>query len=174
RAYGIAAPEEPAAASGFTDSPPGGSDPGALIPAIVAVPEEITPDHEALKRQLGSRLGAVPAAVITVNGDMDADAEKLAQALQSRQPGQSRRLVIIQESWQPPIRENLTWIRHMKQAAGPETGAIVGLIGKPEKAGSFAAPVPETERIIWQQAVNSLGDPYTRVEVLGEKSRENR
>lgn len=174
RAYGRAAPEEPATASGFNDSPNNGFDGKSLIPAIVAVPEEIAPDHEALERQLGFRLGAVPTAVITVNGDMDADAEKLARALQSLQPGESHRLVIIQESWQPPIKENLAWIRGMKQAAGPESGAIVGLIGKPEKTGSFSAPVPEAERIIWQQAVNSLGDPYIRVEVLGEKRRENR
>lgn len=174
RTYGRAAPAAPDSASGFTDTTHGGLDERSMMPVIVAVPEEIAPDHEFLARRLGSRLGVLPAEIITVNGDGQADTEKLAQALQSRQSGQSCRLVLIQESWQPPIKENLTWIRRMKQAAGPETGAIVALIGKPEQTGELAAPVPEAEQILWQQAINTLGDPYIRVEVLGEKSRENR
>ncbi|MCF8037624.1 MAG: DUF2868 domain-containing protein [Desulfobacteraceae bacterium] len=173
RTYGRDVPAEPATASEFTNTPHGGPDGRTMMPAIVAVPEEIALDRESLERRLGTRLGVLPAETITVNGNRQADAEKLARALQSRQSGQSCRLVIIQESWQPPIKENLAWIRHMKQAAGPETGAIVALIGKPGKAGALAAPVPEAERILWQQAVNTLGDPYIRVEVLGEKSREN-
>lgn len=174
RSYGREAPAEPDSTSGFTDTPHDGPYGRSMMPAIVAVPEEIAPDHKSIERQLGTRLGVLPAQMIIVNGDLQPDAEKLARAMQSRPSGQSCRLVIIQESWQPPIRENLAWIRHMKQAAGPETGAIVALIGKPEQTGALAAPVPEAERILWQQAVNALGDPYIRVEVLGEKSRENR
>lgn len=144
-----------------------------LISAVVALPEEIKIESQALSEQLKARLGIDPSEVIRVSGDPEQDAKDLF----SRQPQRSptpQRLVFIQESWQPPIKENLAWIRHIKQAAGDNTPAVVCLIGRQMENNGLVGLVEKSEQVIWQQAVNSLADPYIRVEVLGEQSSDEK
>jgi hypothetical protein len=76
------------------------------------------------------------------------------------------RVLLVQEAWLPPIRETLSWIRFMRDAAGPRTGIIIGLAGKP-LPDNFLTPPGDADRIIWDRAVAGLGDPYLRTEALG-------
>lgn len=144
------------------------TEPG-LMSAIVAVPEEMELNVPDLAELLKTRLGLAVSDLVAVSGDPEKDAEKLL-ARHDRQGREPNRLVFIQESWQPPIKENLSWLRRLKQAAGPDTPAVVCLVGKPSGSRGAAEPVPRDEQVLWQQAVNSLGDPYIRVETLGEQS----
>ncbi|MFW6080302.1 MAG: DUF2868 domain-containing protein [Desulfosalsimonas sp.] len=148
-----------------SEAPPG----TGLMSAIVAVPEDIESRGPELAELLKTRLGLVASGVAAVTGDPETDGQNMA-SLQGRQGPEPARLVIIQESWQPPIKENLAWLRHLKQAAGPDVPAVVCLVGRPDSSGGVAEPVPRDEQILWHQAVNSLGDPYIRVETLGEQS----
>lgn len=148
--------------SGVTQEP-------GLMSAIVAVPEDIEFNGPALAELLKTRLGLVASDFVAVSGDPETDAQKLL-ARQDKNGSAPNRIVFIQESWQPPIKENLAWLSHLKQASGPDTPAVVCLVGKPSGSGGAAEPVPRDEQVLWQQAVNSLGDPYIRVETIGEQS----
>lgn len=150
---------------------PAASEGTELVSAVVALPEEIKIESQALSEQLKTRLGIDPSEVIRVSGDPEQDAKDLFLQLPQRSQT-PQRLVFIQESWQPPIKENLAWIRHIKQAAGDNTPAVVCLIGRPAESSGFAGPVEKSEQIIWQQAINSLADPYIRLETLGEQSSD--
>lgn len=170
RAYQKPGRQTPAAAWHKNQAPDFSGDAG-LMSALVAVPEEIEFDEQDLAQQLKTRLGIVPAAMVRVSADPEQDTKKLFSQQSTKSPGPGR-LVFLQESWQPPIKENLAWIRHIKQAAGPDTPAVVCLIGRPGENEGFAGPVEKSEQIIWQQAVNSLADPYIRVETLGEQGSD--
>ena len=45
-------------------------------------------------------------------------------------------------------------------------GMVIALVGKPGRDTVFTPP-SNMDRMIWEQAINSLGDPYIRVESFG-------
>lgn len=143
---------------------------GPTGPALVLVPEEIAhlfPD-EALKERIAAVLGLKMVRRLLVAQNPAADAQALAAAL-SRQAGPTDdlRLVVVVEAWQPPLAETLFWLASLRRAAGPRTGLIVGLVGKPETDNRLTAPGP-TDKKVWAQAIGSLKDPFVRVESLGD------
>ena len=72
---------------------------------------------------------------------------------------------ILKEAWQPPIREDLAFIRELRQAVGDRSRIQMGLIGKPSPETIFTR-VAEEDWNIWHQKIASLGDPYLRLERL--------
>ena len=74
-------------------------------------------------------------------------------------------LLILQEGWQPPIRENLLFIRDLRMASGETSMIWVGLIGRP-KQGTIFTEVKEEEWDVWHQKLKALGDPYLGLERL--------
>lgn len=68
-------------------------------------------------------------------------------------------LLVIQEAWQPPIRETLGFIKKLSDIQG-RTGAImVGLIGKTGNGGNLTM-VRDHEWDVWYKKIKSLGNPY--------------
>ena len=138
-------------------------------PAIVVVPEEI---HDQVNRAwldqyLGASLGMHPAAVIPASMDAASDARMLRQALLEKGNSSfSTRIVVLQEAWQPPIRENMAWIKALRSAAGGTAGMVIALLGQPGD-GRIPGPPSEMDRKIWSQAVALLKDPYMRTEPIG-------
>jgi hypothetical protein len=76
------------------------------------------------------------------------------------------RYIIIQEAWQPPIKEFMSWVKKLREAVGEKNPVVIGLIGKPIESMILTSP-EDTDRIIWEKSVNKIGDPYIRVENLG-------
>lgn len=74
-------------------------------------------------------------------------------------------LLILQEGWQPPIRENLLFIRELRMASGETSMIWVGLIGRP-KQGMIFTQVKVEEWDVWHQKLKALGDPYLGLERL--------
>ncbi len=136
--------------------------------AILLVPEEIDAilKDDLLAEPVGRNLGLRVLTRMAFGADPDTDAKRLSEILSKTDIPLSRiRILILQEAWQPPIRETVFWIQKLRQAAGKNTGLIIGLIGKLRPGMGFSAP-NDMQRIIWTQAANSLGDPFLRVEVL--------
>jgi hypothetical protein len=156
-------PAEPDAAS--EPASPRAAD--AAEEAVVFAPEEIDGSlaDDELAETLSRRLGLALSLRVPARMDPAADMEAL-QGLPAGREGGVLRLILVQEAWQPPIRELLSWISAMRSAAPETAGLIVGLIGKPG-ADSLLTPPAETDRLIWANAVDRIGDPYIRVEVLG-------
>ena len=137
--------------------------------AIVLVPEDIDDRcsdydlEERISDVLGLEVSVRIRSVMTPATDT-AELEKILGSIGENRP--STRLIFIQEAWQPPIRETMTWLLALRQTAGKNTGIIVGLVGKPAHGAMFTSP-DDTDRVIWEQAVNRLADPFMRVENLG-------
>jgi hypothetical protein len=137
--------------------------------AIVLVPEDI--DDRCADVDMEERISDVLGLDVFVRirsdmipaHDMAEIGKILAENVDSGSP---TRLIFLQEAWQPPIREIMTWLRALRQTAGKNMGIIVGLVGKPIHGMTFTSP-DDTDRVIWEQAINRLADPYIRIENLG-------
>ncbi len=68
-------------------------------------------------------------------------------------------IVIAMESWMPPIRETLNLIRSIRTGAGAQIPLFVFLLG-PDDGGTAIGPAAPVDRQVWQQKLDSLGDPY--------------
>jgi hypothetical protein len=139
---------------------------------ITGIPEEL---HDRfVETDISDRMRLILGPVLLhrflYRGDAAADIRVLEALLAELPAGKTDitdiRIMFVQEAWLPPIRETLSWIKAMRRAAGPRTGMIIGLVGKPVRENSLTSPA-DADRLIWQQAVSGLGDPYIRVEALG-------
>ena len=79
-------------------------------------------------------------------------------------------LLLVQEAWQPPIRENLRFIQDLRTISGDRTMIWVGLIGRPGQDTVFTRATEE-EYGVWQQRLKALGDPYLGMERLAANDR---
>ncbi len=137
--------------------------------AILMVPEEIfdSSSNSRIEKKLHDTLGMQTAAVISAKINASRDIEQLSRILSERQGASGTfRTVIVQEAWQPPIKENIQWIKSLRNSTKNKIGMIIALVGKPVGGDDFAPP-SDSDKTIWKQAINSLGDPYIRVESLG-------
>ena len=147
---------------------------GGNTPAIVLVPAEIYDQLKGarLDNALADKLGMHPAVVIPAEMDAVSDSRRLRDALlEKRDVGTSIRIVVFQEAWQPPIKENMAWIKALRAAAGGTGGMVIALVGEPGRDTVFTPP-STTDRKIWEQAVTLMKDPYVRTESIGEQPGE--
>jgi hypothetical protein len=137
--------------------------------AIIFIPEDIDPMF--LENGLTDRILSVFRLKILgrVRFSMDYAKDKIALKNLMDQTDVSMsatRLVILQEAWQPPIRETISWIQNLRNTVGKKTGIIVALIGKPSLEIKFTAP-RNSDLLIWEHAIHAMGDPYIRIENFG-------
>lgn len=148
---------------------PGG---GALGKALALIPEDMAgrcpPD--AFKDRIQEVLGLEMARWMACEMDADVDMAKVGTALsemvEAGHEPSALRILVLQEAWQPPIRETLSWLTALRRTIGNTTGVIIGLVGKPAANAALTSP-DDTSRMIWEQAANRLGDPFLRTEPLG-------
>ena len=149
---------------------PGNYSSRSMGPGIALVPEEIAHlfTEIVLKDRIAAALGLDMKGRVTVEQESAGDETALKHLLEALDtPPEHLRLVVVTEAWQPPLRETVSWLAGMRQAAGPRTGLIVGLVGKPEGNNRYTSPQP-MDRKIWEQSIKSLKDPFIRVEDLGD------
>jgi hypothetical protein len=74
-------------------------------------------------------------------------------------------LLVVQEAWQPPIKEMMLFLKQLREAVGDKALIRIGLIGKPGPNTIFTK-VGAENTAIWKHAMNRLGDPSVLVETL--------
>ena len=75
------------------------------------------------------------------------------------------RVVIIMDGSQPPITENLLFIRELRAAAGVQAQFLLALVGDPQDDDPLPA-VRAFDYTDWQRKIDALGDPYLRLAML--------
>ncbi|GAB6094861.1 hypothetical protein JCM14469_11130 [Desulfatiferula olefinivorans] len=73
------------------------------------------------------------------------------------------RLVLLMESWQPPIRETLAYIRELRSLGGPAFRVYVLLTGPAASQTLFETPTPR-DVTVWDREIKALGDPLIHLE----------
>ncbi len=81
-------------------------------------------------------------------------------------------ILILKEAWQPPIMEDITFIRTLRHYLGDSTPILVGLIGKPRHETIYTQ-VSAIDWRTWKEKFTALGDPYLRIERLVHETNMN-
>lgn len=75
------------------------------------------------------------------------------------------RVVILMDGSQPPITENLRFLRELRAAAGTHAQLLLALVGDPQDDDPLP-PVRDFDFTDWQRKIDALGDPYLRLAML--------
>ena len=75
------------------------------------------------------------------------------------------RVVILMDGSQPPITENLRFLRELRAAAGTHAQLLLALVGDPQDDDPLP-PVRAFDFTDWQRKIDALGDPYLRLAML--------
>ncbi len=124
------------------------------------VPDELFADcsQEALQEQVRARLGYELAAILPVWTMERSEDEELAELKDVMRAESVDDILLLQEAWQPPIQELLSFLRRLRETVGEQPAIFVGLVGKPA-GDTLLTPVEKLNLQIWQQKLAALGDP---------------
>lgn len=131
------------------------------------IPDEIFDEcpvvelREHVHHTLAARIGEI----FRFGEEMAADREIIRQLGEIDWSDELPGIFILQEAWQPPIREFFIFLTDLRAAMGERVKIEIGLIGRPTQETIFTSPGAEDWRT-WQKKLRTLGDPYLRLERL--------
>jgi len=127
---------------------------------VALVPDELFEDcsREALRKQVRARLGYEVAAVMPIWTLERSEDEELAALKDKMTAENCEDVLLLQEAWQHPIQELLTFLCRLRETIGEQPTIIVALVGKPA-ADTMLTPVEDLNLQIWQQKIATLADP---------------
>ncbi len=139
---------------------------------IAIVPDDIDascPEDE-IRTRIDKITGHKLIRKISFGADTIQSIESIQEILIHHAPeNRNASILILREAWQPPIREALLFLKHLRKTIGNQPIIRIGLIGKPLPTTIFTLPDPN-DITIWKLAIASLGDPAMTVVILGGKS----
>ena len=127
---------------------------------LALIPDELYADCSLtdLQQQVRVRLGYEVADVLAFWTLDRTEEEELAVVEQKMVTAGSGDILLLQEAWQPPIQELLTFLRHLRKSVGEQPIIIIALIGKPA-ADTLLTPVTKLNLQTWQQKIAVVDDP---------------
>jgi hypothetical protein len=81
------------------------------------------------------------------------------------------RVAILMDGSQPPITENLRFLRELRAAAGPRAQILLTLVGDPAD-DDHLPPMRRFDYLDWHRKIDAMGDPYLRLEMLAPPSED--
>jgi len=131
--------------------------------------EQCTDDE--LGRHLLNSLGLSLKEKIRIDADYQAE-QLLIQKLGSMVSKTKQSILILTEGWMAPIEDFFSLVKNLRRAIGETCPIYIGLLGKPGKTTIFT-PAAQLDFQVWQQKVNSLGDPYLSLEpIIGLEEKQ--
>ena len=91
-----------------------------------------------------------------------AEAESLAPLCAAAEQGVLTGILLLQEAWQPPLKETELFLRELRRVTGERIPLTILLVGKPA-AETVLTPVDPEPMRIWGQKLDALGDPCLEV-----------
>lgn len=130
-------------------------------PCWLLIPEELEQDcpRALLLDLLRPRTGAAPIHWFCLSWPGPAEVERLAGLTGGAEPAG---VLLLQEAWQPPLQETLTFLAQLRRVLGRAVPLTVVLIGRPSATTPFT-PVIAEQLQIWSQKLRASGDPGLRV-----------
>ena len=127
---------------------------------IALIPDEIfdTCPIDALKDLVFKRTGAQVLSPIKFN-------EEDTLQLDEFKKEQNSDILLLLESWQPPIRESLFLLKDLRKAVGKSSKIILGLLGRPSE-GLFFTRIKPDDYKAWENKIKTLKDPNLELERL--------
>jgi hypothetical protein len=124
-------------------------------------------DHARLQQLLRAQTGWRVAAAATFGGGRAMTDQTVALISHARWSAPPPRIALIQDGSQPPITENLRFLRTVRAAAGEQAQVLIALIGDPDDDEDHPLPpLSDFDFADWQRKIEQLGDPYLRLVML--------
>jgi len=156
---------ESATARAVSLSEPGMVAEGAWV--YLLIPDELYEDcpQEALLNLLRSDLGPAHIECLRYGVPGVAEAESLAPLGAAAVQGRLTGVMLLQEAWQPPLKETESFLRELRRLTGETMPLTILLIGKPI-AVTILTPVEPEQLRIWRLKMQAIGDPCLEVQPL--------
>ncbi len=122
-------------------------------------------DHARLQRMLLAHSGWRVAASVTIGGGSAMAAQAIALVRNGQWVSPPPRIAIIQDGSQPPITEQLRFLRAVRAQAGEQAQVLLALVGDPDGDDPLP-PLSDFDFTDWQRKIEQMGDPYLRLEML--------
>ncbi|MGM0418519.1 MAG: DUF2868 domain-containing protein [Thermodesulfobacteriota bacterium] len=113
-------------------------------------------DNNAVKK-----FGNLDLPVIKSTGFAQFDEPELSNNLKFENNDKALVLICF-ESWQPPVKQTLDYIKNLRNIAGKHLEIMVVLIGKPGKENLFSK-VDENDFKLWSSKIKSMKDPFLSI-----------
>ncbi|MBU0995583.1 MAG: DUF2868 domain-containing protein [Proteobacteria bacterium] len=128
---------------------------------LAIIPDDLinTLNMDDLYGQIYDMIRLTPLKTISSTFDFDSDQKQFTD----NEASGLTHIWVLQEGWLPPIKEIYNYFREIRHFFGPEIKIIIFLVGKPV-LGTVLTKVEEGHYRIWQQGINSLGDPRISLE----------
>lgn len=128
--------------------------------------------QQLLRAQTGWRV----AAAATYGGGRAMTEQAIEMINQAGWSAPPARVALIQDGSQPPITENLRFLRRVRAAAGEQAQVLLALTGDSEDEDDPLPPLSEFDFADWQRKIEQMGDPYLRLVMLvpAEEDDEDR
>lgn len=137
------------------------------IAALVLIPDDIAPVfHEQHLHELLRRYGFSLLDTVRFMEDYETDREVLKN-LSEREWTSDRGILILMESWMPPLVAFLSYLGEIRQAVGPEIPIYIELLGR-LAADAVLSPIPEGDWLVWARKITALGDPFLKLNPIKE------
>jgi hypothetical protein len=158
-----AAPEPRPAATEFVPQPVTAGDtvtlPRYRRRMVTLIPDDIYPAFaEADIPRLLDRRGFSHADTVRFMENYDKDREVLDVLRRHDWTGDCG-ILILMESWMPPLIAFLSYLGEIRQSVGAEIPIVIELLGRSAPAAS-APEISEGDWLIWQRKITALGDPF--------------
>jgi len=122
-------------------------------------------DHARLQRMLLTHSGWRVAEWIRIGGGSAMSDRALALIREGDWEAPPPRIAIVQDGSQPPITEQLHFLREARAQAGKEAPILLALVGDPEGEDTLP-PLSDFDFSDWKRKIDQMGDPYLRLEML--------
>lgn len=132
--------------------------------AVVLVPDEIYDDcpFAELTELARRRTGLTRFRPHRFGAPGDPDEEGLAALATAAHGNGLNAVLLLQEAWQPPLRETASLLQRLRQGAGETVPILILLIGRPA-GGSVLTPVVAEQLSVWRKKMEAVGDPDLEV-----------
>ena len=141
-----------------------------LLLVHVDVDDVLEPEDRPRLTQLLLQLTGWQAATYATFGAGSAMTARVLDILERGQwQAPPPRIAVIQDGSQPPITENLLFLRELRAAAGAQAQMLLALIGDPEDDDRLP-PLRAFDYTDWQRKLDQMADPYLRLEMLAPPS----
>ncbi len=152
------------------DGPPGAQAAPCVSGArLLLVPDELwaSINMTRLTDCLEPHEGSGPYHSLRIGALDQSEEELYTQIASTLHENSAAGILLLQEAWQPPIRELLDLFRRLRHELPRQYPISVVLIGKPD-SDSILTGVKAQDLNLWRKSLQTLGDPYLSLYPLVE------
>lgn len=134
------------------------------MPVKLLIPEDIYSSASIwmIKNTAVTKFGYLIEPVLKITGVSELDELEIKEGLLSFGGKSGEIVMIVQEAWQPPLKQSLDYFKWIRQLIKKNCEIILVLIGKPSPEKGFLI-VNKNDYLLWNAKIKELKDPLISI-----------